>query len=476
MKDRSLLLLLLALVLLLVGGTAGYRFIAGWTLLESFYMTVITVTTIGFGEILPLDETGRAFTLVLIVGGVALVAALISRVGQLVVEAGINRSHGRRRMMRRVDRMRDHFIICGYGRIGSTIAVELFENDVDFVVVEGDEDRIAHAQGRGYAVVLGDASRDATLLSAGIERARGCVLCVRDDPTNVNVALAARELNPNLQIVARGSDPSLEYRLNRAGADTVVYPMKLGGEQIARLLADKHDVPDDIEAGSMRVLGYELRVFTNVEEERTVRDMLYEREAVRPVAIRREDGSLEHNPKPDLLVASGESLLLLVNEEQRDEIRDRRNRIAKENSGIASGDSADPADGLVQWTDDLSVNVAQIDDEHRMLFKYVRDFQTAVLDGSGNRQLNRVFELLLQYTETHFSHEEILMRESDYPGLEDHATLHDKLTRQVMQLRRDRRIILPDNVFDFLSDWLITHINEHDRAFATYLKDRASEA
>lgn len=470
------------MVLLLAGGTAGYVIIEEWPVLESIYMTVITITTIGFGEIRPLSETGRAFTIVLIVAGVAVAAALISRVGQLVVEAGLTRSYGRRRMSNRVRRLRDHYLICGYGRIGSAIAVQLFEDGIEFVVVEGDEEKIQHAQARGFAVVLGDAARDATLLTAGVERARGSVLCVRDDATNVNIALAARELNPRQRIIARGSDPSLEYRLNRAGADTVVYPMQLGGEQIARLLVDRKDSPADEQAGSMRVLGYELRVFTNTEADRTVRELLSEKRAIRPVAIRREDGTMDHNPKPDVIVAGGDSLLVLVNEEQRADRTDaigprdadsRHSVSGSDPNREVEGHQSTPTAPLLEWNDSLAVNVREIDDEHRTLFKYVRDFQQAVQSGTGGAQLNRIFTLLLQYTETHFSHEEELMRASDYPFLDAHHAQHGKLTRQVMQLRRDREFILPENLSEFLSSWLVLHIESEDRTFAEYLRARA---
>jgi voltage-gated potassium channel len=226
--DKSIVRSILILLGVLLSGTLGYYLIENWTILESFYMTVITLSTIGFGEVRELSPQGRIFTVMLIVTGIGLVARLISRLGQLVIESGLNQSLRRKRVMEKVKRLSGHYVLCGFGRIGSSIARKLNENSIDFVVIESNQERFESIQGQGFLVILGDAAEDGTLIAAGIKRAKGTILCIPDDSTNVNIALAARSLNPDQHIFARGSNPSKEYRLIRAGADTVVYPFRLG--------------------------------------------------------------------------------------------------------------------------------------------------------------------------------------------------------------------------------------------------------
>ena len=291
--DKSLLLLLGLLFTVLIAGASGYMVLEeGWSFLDSLYMTVITLTTIGFGEVRELSPAGRAFTIVLIISGIGVVATIVSRVGQIIVESGLNNTYGRMRMQKRVNKLVDHYIICGYGRIGSSIAHKLYEGSIDFVVIESDPDLVEIAQAKGFAVILGDSTNDATLLAAGIERAKGTLLCINDDSTNVNIALAVRELNPKQNIIARGSDPGVEYRLIRAGADKVVYPLRLGGEQIARLIAEEsEDKQDELPSASQSLMGYELKLFKNSETSQSLGDFLRGRPHIRPLAINGKDGA-----------------------------------------------------------------------------------------------------------------------------------------------------------------------------------------
>jgi len=252
--------------------------------------------------------------------------------------------------------------------------LKLFDASIDFVVVEKDEDNMRKAQSKGFPVLLGDASNDASLLAADITRAKGTVLCMKDDGANINIALAARELNSKQRIIARGSDPSIEYRLIRAGADTVVYLMKLGGEQIASIIAECYNITiDENQGGSANVLGYQLQVFKNMDIDKTVKELINKSQAVRPVAIRHTDGSMTHNPVPDTLVKHNE---------------DKNNRIKE---------SVIP----LEWSDSLATGISIIDDEQ-------------------------------------------LMIKNNYLDYENHHNLHQQLTRQVIELNRDKRYIFSD--------------------------------
>jgi voltage-gated potassium channel len=446
---RRTYFILAYLIFLLAGGTIGYVLIEeNWSLLDAFYMTVITITTIGFGEIQELSPEGRIFTIVVIVLGVGLVASLISRIGQIIIEAGFRDPYGRRKMIEKIKKVRDHYIICGYGRIGRTISMNLYNAGIPFVVIEEDAENYEIARSKGFLALIGDASADTVLYSAGVERARGTVLSVNDDSININITLASRELNPGQKIIVRGSDPSIEYRFKRAGANSVVYPMKLGGEQIAAFIAADYGV-DAILNTSNEVLGYELQIFKNVGGDRTVRDMMKEKAGVRPVAIHHSDGTMTHNPKPDLPIHHDESLLILLN---------------------TSDLSHAGKKALLEWNESLALGIPEVDQEHRQLIQHVRSFQQSLMKGSDKEAVRLLFEQLISYTENHFLHEEKLMKKHHYPLLESHHEIHVELTRKVMALNSERNLIYSESLFEFLNDWLVHHIMDHDKKFAEFLK------
>ena len=449
---RPAIRLFLGFLLVLSIGTGGYMILEEWTALDSLYMTIITITTIGFGEVRNLSPEGRLFTIFVIFLGLGLAAALFARLGQLIVESGLSDAYGRRRMTDRIKRMRNHYLICGFGRIGSSIARKLDESGIAFVVVDSRDEHISSARELGYNALQGDASNDAILQNAGIQRAAGTVLCVGDDATNVNIALAARELNGEQNIISRGTDPSVEYRLIRAGADTVVFPMRLGGEQIARAIVDRYMKESDKERGtSSSMLGYELRVI-RVTENSTVGDIGMYHRALRPVAVRRAGGDMVHNPKPDEPVGENDSVLLLVHEE-------KQNRI--------------PHDvPLLSWSDDMSTGIAKLDKEHKRLYKILEDFQNAVLDGLGRDEVAKRYEMFAAYVGSHFLREEVIMRENGYPGQEEHQLLHEELTRLILDMNKDERYVFPDETWTRLDRALSRHFLEADSSLADYLKEK----
>ena len=453
-RYRQFFRLLLMLVAILLAGSLGYWLIEdGWTFLESLYMTVITITTVGFGEVREISPGGRIFTMVVILLGLGLGAAIIARIGQIIVESGITGMYGRRRMNERIRKLRNHYLLCGYGRTGSAIARKLAESGIPFVVIDSEPMHIETAISDGYPSLLGDASDDSILLEAGVKRARGTVLCVGNDQTNVNMALAARELNSEQNIISRGTDPALEYRLVRSGADTVVYPMRMGGEQIARAIADEYSGESSSDQGtSSSMLGYELRVVRNADEPTTVGAMMRAQEALRPVAVRHANGSMTHNPTPGTGVGTNDSLLLLIHEE-------RKNRAAQEVN-------------LIQWSDEMSLGSVKLDKEHKRIFKIAEDLQAAVLDGMGRDTLAKRYEMLTTYLGSHFHREEVMMRENGYPGQEEHQLQHEELTRQIQDLNADDRYDFPDETWDQLDRWLAQHFMSADKRFTEYLKGK----
>lgn len=230
---RQLRLALLCLAALIAVGTVGYCQIEGWRPLEGLYMTVITLTTVGFTEVHPLSDLGRLFTIGLIAFGVFLVTWVASGIVALIVSEELRSSIRVRRMERDVGKLREHFVICGHGRMGRQACQDFARAGVPFVVVENDPEEITRLRECDVLFVQGDATEDAVLIAAGVERARGLIAVATSDAANTFITLTARKLNSRLLIVARSVEESAEAKLQAAGADRVVSPYAIGGRRIA---------------------------------------------------------------------------------------------------------------------------------------------------------------------------------------------------------------------------------------------------
>lgn len=224
------LTIILAIILI---GTMGYHLIEGWSFFDSLYMTIITISTTGFKEFRPLSVPGMVLTIALIISGVLALAYTGGRGIQLLVESQILR---RRRMLKKLEEISDHYIVCGFGRMGSQIAEHLLENKLKFVVVENEPHNVEKLNSLSYLFVDGDATDDDALILAGVKRAKGLVAVLATDAENVFTTLSARELNPKIFIVARAIDEGTEGKLKKAGAHRVVKPYELGGNRMVQLL------------------------------------------------------------------------------------------------------------------------------------------------------------------------------------------------------------------------------------------------
>ncbi|HUM18305.1 MAG TPA: NAD-binding protein [Candidatus Nitrosotalea sp.] len=230
----------LTLVLTVVGiGTLGYHWLwqgVGGTWMDALFMTVTTITTIGYGEIKPLDTAGRLFTIFLAITGIGSLFFTLGVIMEYLVSVRLADPLGRRRMERRIGELTGHVIVAGMGRVGRQAALELHEAATPFVVVDPSETAIQHAAERGYLALLGDATQDEVLERAGIARARGLIVTTGSDATNVYVVLSARVLNPALHIVSRAADETGVTKLGRAGANRAVSPYAIGGHRLAHLM------------------------------------------------------------------------------------------------------------------------------------------------------------------------------------------------------------------------------------------------
>lgn len=306
---------------IVAGGTAGYVLIEGWGVWDAFYMTMISVTTVGYREVHPLSRLGEAWTVVVLVSGVGTLFYTASLLLALVVEGGFHRRLQGRRFNRMLDELTHHFILCGYGRIGSIIADELRRQGVPYVVIDRDSDRVHEAIARGGLAVEADASREDVLRRAGVERARGLIAAVGTDAENVYTVLTARGLNPSLFIVARVEMEGAEAKVRRAGADRVVSPYHLGGIQMAAT-ALRPAVVD-----FMRLATSSERLDLAAEQVdvtaaapfvgRAIKDAnLRQAFGVIVVAIKRQSGHMEFNPAPDARMEAGDQLVVLGHPDQ----------------------------------------------------------------------------------------------------------------------------------------------------------------
>jgi voltage-gated potassium channel len=212
----------------------GYCWIEGWSWFDALYMTVITLATIGYGETHQLTQAGRAFTMALIVVGVAVFGYLLSSLTRAVIEAGVNAALGRRKLFKDISQLKDHYILCGAGRVGLRIVDELAKKGVDFVVIERDEEVAQRLLTKGYLVLIGDATDETVLEGAQVRLARTLISAASSDAENVYITLTTRGMNPNLYIVTRATDQSAERQLMRAGANKVISPVLIGSHRMAQ--------------------------------------------------------------------------------------------------------------------------------------------------------------------------------------------------------------------------------------------------
>ena len=240
---KTSILVLLALVSL---GTVGYMGIERWRFLDALYMTVITLGTVGFKEVHDLSDAGKIFTIFLIIIGVSVLGYLIGSLAQIMFEGQFQRIIGRKKVEKMVDALKDHYIICGFGRMGSLICKEFAMKPLPFVVVEKSPELIEKLKEDGYLFLHGDATDDEALLKAGITRAKGLISVVTSDTENVYITLTARGLNPDLYILSRSGEENSEIKLKRAGANKVVSPYHIGGNRMAQAIL-RPNVVDFIE-------------------------------------------------------------------------------------------------------------------------------------------------------------------------------------------------------------------------------------
>ncbi|MCL5291857.1 MAG: potassium channel protein [Actinobacteria bacterium] len=312
---------------IILAGWAGYIAIEGFSPLDSIYMTVITISTVGFKEVQPLDAAGKILTIFIILTGTGTLLYFLLAVAEFAIEGHLTGILEKRRVEREVASLENHYIICGYGRVGEQIAKEFREAKVPFVVIEQNPERVSVLQALGILHVEGDASDDHVLMAAGVRIAKGLVAAVDTDAENVFVTLSARVLNPNLRIVSRAVMAEAEEKLTRAGADRVVSTILIGARRMAQLMVHP-EISDYLELISHTAAGeYRLEEFTVGRDSPLAGKELQESDVrgktgALVMAVRTEDGRLNANPPPDTLLHEGDRLIVLGTGDQLKALRD----------------------------------------------------------------------------------------------------------------------------------------------------------
>jgi voltage-gated potassium channel len=321
MLIRRFIALLILPAAVICTGTVGYMLIEGQPFFESLYMTVMTITTVGFGEIWPMSHNGRIFTIFLMLGGIFTLFYAVGEITRTVVSGQLQAALGRQRMERSLAGLHNHMIVCGFGRMGRLVCKEFANEHIPFVVVEKNEDLLKNLHSEYGLAVHGDATLDDTLRQAGIDRARALVTLVASDADNLYITMSARLLSDKIFIVARAEDERDEQKLIRAGANRVVSPYMIGGSRVAQAVL-RPTVVDFIElATKTEHLEIQIEEVQIAPGGRLVHVALKDSQVRQQfgiiiVAIKKASGKMTFNPPGEAVMEAGDILIVLGNREQ----------------------------------------------------------------------------------------------------------------------------------------------------------------
>lgn len=320
-KIAGKLLRYLLLVLLLVSvGTLGFSFIEHWDWFDSLYMTVTTLTTVGYGDIYPHQRVGRAFAMLLMISGVGTLLFILSDTAQTLVEIDPRELFGRRRMREQIGKLKNHQIVCGFGRTGQEIAKQFRTSRVAFVVIDNDLERCKRAKDEGFLFIHGDATADEVLNEAQVPNAKGIVCALSDDAANTFIALSAKEFNEKINIVCRAANPGSEAKMIRAGADNVISPYVIAGRRMASAVT--HPLVLEFLDVTMHNPQFDLRleqIMITLHSKlagMTLRDANIKQTVGAMVLAVNKKGQLQTNPGPDFVFEDGDIIVALGAEDE----------------------------------------------------------------------------------------------------------------------------------------------------------------
>jgi len=322
---RKIWLIGIVFLMVIITGTIGYMIIEGWNPAESLYMTIITLSTVGFQEVRPLSNGGRVFTVFLIVVGIGTAGYGVGNIAAFLVEGHLRDLFREKKMEKAIEKLQDHIIVCGYGVEGRHACDEFKRSRVPFLVIEKDSEVVEKLKNDDYLVIKGDATHDEIILQAGVATAKGLIAAVNEDSENVFITLTARGFNPKLMIVAKASDEKGIAKLFRAGANKVISSAEIGGKRMASVLLRPNVV------NFLDVIIHDQQLSLRLEEikisdkssfvGKSIRDLnIRGRTGTMVIGYHREGQSVQINPDPDTILNSGDILVVMGNENQIEEL------------------------------------------------------------------------------------------------------------------------------------------------------------
>jgi voltage-gated potassium channel len=320
---RRLFPAIVFLAVIVAVGILGYTFIEKWTVLDSVYMVVITLSTVGFQEVHPLSPAGRIFTIFIIVGGVGSAIYAAGQVVEIIVAGEMTGYRKRKNMHKKIGEMKGHYVICGFGRVGHQVAQVFERGQVPFLVIDPKKESLDELEGKGVPVLIGDATDDTVLTTAGIDRAKGLIACSDSDVANVYITLSARQLNASLNIVARASMKDTEKKLTMAGANRVISPYFISGVRMAAMATQPVAVDFLDLVTHNGLVDFSLFQITIPSGSHLHRKTIAEADirntsGALVLAIRKSDGSFDLHPKETSIIDTDDVLVVLGTQEQFD--------------------------------------------------------------------------------------------------------------------------------------------------------------
>ena len=321
---KKIFILLITLTLISIFGTMGIVYIEGWPILDAFYFTIITLTTIGYGEIHPLSDAGRIFNLLIIVLGVGNTAYILSLVFQYVLELRFFDQLGRRKMENELGQINDHTIVCGYGNMGELITNELAKRKKSFVIIDKDTNRASTFKEKGYLYLIGNASDDEILKLAGIEKAKTLVCVVTNDAENVFITLSARTLNKDIEIISRLFDETTRPKLLKAGANKIISPYTQASHKIVQTIINPA-IDDFLEfVSDENEIDYQLADIYISQDmscvDKKLNEIKLKEQGFVIVGIKRQDGNMVFAPSKEEQILQGDRILAIGKPENFSEI------------------------------------------------------------------------------------------------------------------------------------------------------------
>jgi voltage-gated potassium channel len=315
----------IVLCVLFIAGVLGYR-VAGRSWIDAVYMVVITISTVGYGETSSLEPAEQWLTIGVVVFGISVAVFTFGGFIQMTMEGELERALKLGRITRAIEKLEGHVILCGFGRIGQILAQELAAKNRSFVVIDNNPDALAEAQNFGYLVLLGDATEEAVLQSAGVERARTVVTALPNDAANVFITLTSRNLNRTLQIIARGEYQTTEKKLLQAGADRVVLPAAIGALRMAAMITRPSTIELMELVSGQSVLDVEVDEIVVADTSSLVGKALAEaqtrsRSGLLVVAVKKSGGAMTFNPGAELAFGAGDRIIVMGKQEDIDRFR-----------------------------------------------------------------------------------------------------------------------------------------------------------